>query len=133
MCKIISNPTIENNGWTLILAEQLQNANPNSFIIPSLEEREKLSLGDAAKLLFDIETREYDHIIDRGVDRMWVIVKERINGKYQGYLDNNPGQADGLELHEKDLISFGPEHIIDIEKPPHDYLVKKYGNLLFGK
>ena len=47
------------------------------FEIPDLAERQSLSPGDAAKLLFDIETKENGAIIDRGVDRMWVIVKTR--------------------------------------------------------
>jgi hypothetical protein len=90
----LSFPTIEKNGWELVSAEERAAAAPATFIIPSRAVRESLSSGDAAKLLFDIETREGGCVIDRGVDRMWVIIKAKAEGSYVGVLDNDPGTAE---------------------------------------
>ena len=69
--------TAKEDGWTLISAEDRHAAYPETFEIPSRHERESLSAGDGAKLLFDIETRKDGRVIDRGVDRLWVIVGGR--------------------------------------------------------
>jgi hypothetical protein len=58
---------------------------------------------------------------------MWVIVKAKTDEGYVGVLDNNPGVAENLKLLERDLIIFGPEHIADIQRPPRNYIVEKYG------
>ena len=110
--------TIEENGWVLVSAEERAGAAPSTFQIPPRAVRESLFTGDGAKLLFDIETRESGRIVDRGVDRMWVIVKARTESGYIGVLDNDPGTAENLKLHERDLVVFGPEHIADIGRPP---------------
>jgi len=120
-------PTIEEDGWALVSAEERAVAFPDTFQIPSRIERQSLSPGDAAKLLFDIETREDGRIIDRGVDRMWVIVQARTEAGYIGILDNNPGVAENLKLHERALVVFGPEHVAEIGWPPRDYIIEKYG------
>ena len=90
-----------------------------------------MSAGDAAKLLFDIETREADRIIDRGVDRMWVIVKAKTETGYTGVLDNDPGVAGNLKLQEGDLVAFGSEHVANIGRPPREYILEKYGASFF--
>jgi uncharacterized protein YegJ (DUF2314 family) len=92
-----------------------------------------LSPGDGVKLLFDFETKENGRVIDRGVDRMWVIIKARAMGGYIGILDNDPGTAENLKLHEGDAILFGPEHITEINKPSREYVIKKYGPSFFEK
>ena len=123
--------TIENDGWTLMSAEDRQAQHPDTFHIPSREKRESLARGDAAKLLFDIETREGARVIDRGVDRMWVIVKGRRGDDYLGVLDSDPGIAEGLNLRPGQLISFRPEHVTEIDRPPRQYVEKKYGATFF--
>ncbi len=70
--------------------------------------------------------------MDRGVDRMWVIVKGRTDGGYVGLLDSDPGIAENLRLREGDSISFGPEHICAIGNPPREYVTEKYGASFFG-
>lgn len=128
-----SSTTIEADGWALVSAEERAAAAPTTFVIPSRAMRESLSPGDAAKLLFDIETRDGGRVIDRGVDRMWVIVKAKRKVGYIGVLDNNPGAAENLTLREKDLVLFGPEHVADIGRPPRDYIVEKYGRSFFDE
>jgi hypothetical protein len=119
--------TIEKDGWTLLSGEARQARNPATFEIPSRACRESLCVGDAAKLLFDIETRESGRVIDRGVDRMWVIVKKRIGDLYVGLLDNDPGISEGVTLHSGSAVLSGPEHVVAIERPAKDYVIRKFG------
>ena len=69
--------------------------------------------------------------MDRGVDRMWVIVKARTESGYIGVLDSDPGAAENLRLREGDSVTFGPEHIADIATPPRHYVIQKYGASFF--
>ena len=131
MSKPLNSPMIPKNGWTLLSAEERALAYPGRFQIPDLTVRRSLSPGDAAKLLFDIETKENGCVIDRGVDRMWVIVKARTESGYLGILDSDPGVAENLTLRPGDLIVFGSEHVIDTGRPPHNYIVQKYGASFF--
>ena len=109
-------PTIERDGWTLLSGEARHAVHPEDFRIPDRRERESLSPGDAVQLLFDIETRAAGHVVDRGVDRMWVIVKRRVGELYCGVLDSDPGSAEGLSLRAGSEVTFGPEHVIAIER-----------------
>ena len=120
-------PKKDGHGWTLVSVEGRYADHPDTFEIPSQDERSSLLPGDGAKLLFDIETRENGRVIDRGVDRMWVIVRSRREGRYLGVLDSDPGTGDGLVLHAGDEIVFGPEHVAAIDRPPREYIVEKYG------
>ena len=131
MSDLPRQPSVAADGWTLALAEERFEAAPDSFPIPPRDERDSLSVGDAAKLLFDIETRENGRVIDRGVDRMWVIVKTRTAVGYVGVLDSDPGQAENLKLRKGDLIAFGPQHVVEIDRPPRTYIVENYGISFF--
>lgn len=106
--------TIEENGWVLVSAEERAAEAPSTFQIPPRSVRESLFPGDGAKLLFDVETREGGRI----VHRMWVIIKVRTENGYIGVLDNDPGTAVNVKLHERDLVICGPEHVADIGRPP---------------
>lgn len=125
------NSSIAGDGWELISAEDRTVAHLETFKIPAREKRESLAPGDAAKLLFDIETREEGRVVDRGVDRMWVIVKARTERGYIGVLDSDPGAAENLRLREGDGVTFGPEHIAEIANPPRQYVIEKYGESFF--
>jgi hypothetical protein len=132
MTQPYTHATIEKDGWTLISAEDRHAAHPETFQIPSRDEREAIGVGDGVKLLFDIETRENGRVIDRGVDKMWVIVKRRTaHNSFVGLLDSDPGSAEGLNLRPGDAIAFGPEHVSDIDRPSREYIVGKYGESFF--
>lgn len=124
-------PTIEQDGWSLISAEERHAAHPKTFSIPPRTKRDSLSPGDAAKLLFDIETKEDGKIVDRGVDRMWVIFKTTPTEGYIGVLDNDPGRAENLRLRKGDAIVFRSEHIAEIGRPPRRYIVENFGDSFF--
>lgn len=131
MKTIHTAPSLDRDGWVLDSAEKRASATPHSFLIPDRSSREGLQAGDAAQLLFFIETREGGNIVDLGTDRMWVLVKSRTAAGYVGVLDNDPGNAENLNLREGDLIVFGPEHICSIDAPPKEYIAEKYGQEFF--
>ena len=121
----------EEDGWTLVSGEETHALSPETFWIPERKERVSLPPGDAVKLLFDIETKEDGQVVDRGVDRLWVIVKRRVGTSYTGVLDSDPGRAAGLNLSPGIELSFGPEHVIAIKRPPDGYVLQKYGPEFF--
>lgn len=82
-------------------------------------------------MLFDIETREGGKVVDRGVDRMWVIVKTTAAGGYIGILDNEPASAENLRLRKGDAIFFKPEHVAEIGRPPRGYIIERFGESFF--
>ena len=127
------DPILELDGWELVSAEVRNAAHPDTFQIPTRDRRMSLVRGDAVKLLFLIESTEDGRMIERGVDRMWVIVKAAGDGRYVGILDNDPGEAEGVFLHLGDEIVFGAEHVAAIERPPRDYIVGKYGPEFLGE
>lgn len=129
--KVPKIPIIEEDGWTLVSAEERQNLHPDTFTIPSLGDRMHLSPGNAVKLLFDIEVEEGSRIVDRGIDRMWVIVKTRVPDGYLGILDSDPGTAENLKLRPGDAVYFRAEHVADIDRPPPEYIIEKYGTSFF--
>ena len=120
--------SIARDGWELESAEARHAKFPDSFEIPSLEQREDLKPGDAAKLLFDAEVREDGEIVDRGVSRMWVVVQSRKGRNYIGVLDSDPGYAENLSLGPGSEVLFAPEHVADIDRPPDDYLAERFGH-----
>jgi hypothetical protein len=125
-------PTVERDGWALVSAEERHAAYPDTFPIPARAARAALAPGDAAQLLFDIVTKEMGRVIDRGVDRMWVIVRAREGGGYVGLLDNDPRTAEGLLLRPGAEVRFGPEHVARVARPPREYVLDKYGSDFFA-
>ena len=118
---------IQDDHWALVSAESRHAESPDSFKIPPAEVRSALRKGDAAKLLFDIETREGGQVIDRGVDRMWVVVTAVEGPLYVGVLINDPGRAEELDLRPGRELVFGPEHVSAVDRPPDAFLVAQFG------
>ena len=117
--------TLQRDFWQLRSAEEAHRQHPETFLIPALEERQNLRRGQAAKLIFDIETQgDRDEIVLTG-ERMWVIVAERVGGLYVGILDSQPATVipnDRVYLRFGAEIPFAPEHVIEIATPPSDYV-----------
>lgn len=116
---------LEHDYWELRSAEEVHNRNQESFRIPARHDRQNLKIGQAAKLIFDIEGTNEDGTIKLQGERIWVITAERYDGFYIGILD---GQPVSVEVSDKTYLCFGaeipflPEHIIDIAEPPEDYV-----------
>ena len=118
-------PSLERDYWALESAEARHAANPDSFWIPDLAERETLSRGTAAKLLFVIEVEAEGGKIETGVERMWVVVSEVLENGYIGRLTNTPASfapEDGAYLREGCEVPFRAEHVIDIAQPPQEFV-----------
>lgn len=118
-------PQIDTDFWELRSGEAAQVEHPDTFWIPPLEQRKNLQIGQAAKLIFDIEIEDEEgNLVVQG-ERMWVIVSEIVDGGYIGILDNKPAlfePSDQVYLCYGCEIPFRPEHIIDIASPPEEYV-----------
>ncbi len=120
--------TLEEDAWELESGEARHAEAPDSFQIPSRDVRESLSVGDAVKLLFNIES-EGESGLERNVERMWVIIRERVGDLYVGVLDSSPCsiEPDPDFLARGSEVVFGPEHIVDVSSPSSEYILEHYG------
>jgi hypothetical protein len=99
---------VSNHSYQLVNAIELNRRYPETFEIPSLDERQSLSHGDFAKIIFLREAN------GRKEERMWVEVLElQSDGTYIGRLDNVPSLFSNLKLNDR--VAFGPENICDID------------------
>ena len=111
--------------WQLRSGETAHEANPDKFWIPEEEQRKNLNVGDAAKLIFDIEGENEDGTIEVVGERIFVIISEVINEYYIGILDSQPAYVepeDDFYLGFGVEIAFKAEHVIDVNRPPEDYI-----------
>ena len=107
---------LETDGWRLEDGEALHRQAPDTFWIPAAEGRARLHPGDLVKLVFRIALDNSERPFS--VERMWVIVRERVGNQYLGILDNNPyALEENDELWSGVEIAFSPRHIIDIDLP----------------
>lgn len=87
--------------YQLIDVEERNKKHPDTFWIPSLEDRTDIDVGQWVKLIF--QGKEI-------TERMWVKVTN-IVGSLVGTLDNDPA---ALPITHGDSIDFEPKHIMDI-------------------
>ncbi len=107
-------PVSDIDGWCLEDGEELHRQAPTTFWLPSQEERGGLQPGDYAKLVFRIGFGDPEPPVS--VERMWVIVRERVPKGYLGILDNNPdGIEENEELWRGIELPFAPRHVINIQ------------------
>ena len=106
-------PDLDVDGWCLEDGEAYHAAAPETFWIPDRSSRESLQPGDLAKLIFRILVDDEEEPV--AVERMWVLVRERLSGGYLGVLDNDPdGIAENDEFWSGIELPFAPHHVIDI-------------------
>jgi hypothetical protein len=116
--------------WELRSAEESHAQHPDTFWLPSRDERENLRRGQAARLIFDIESIDDFGQVQVQGERMWVVVAERCGSLYVGILDNQPASVepgDKVYLCFGAEVPFGPEHVIDIGDPPAEYVEWQLG------
>jgi hypothetical protein len=107
-------PEFDVDGWSLDDGEQCHREAPTTFWIPPLADRQALRRGDLAKLIFRIAVDDEAEPVS--VERMWVIVRERVPGGYIGMLDNEPDAiAENGEFWVGAELPFEYRHIIDID------------------
>lgn len=98
------------DGWRLANVVERNQDSPD-FKIPPVFLRENLVPGYCAKLVFEMARPS----LGIGSERMWVIVKSKSDGMYEGTLDNDPEYINTLTIGA--TVKFGPEHVADILKP----------------
>jgi hypothetical protein len=89
---------------------------PDSFWIPSAEERQSLRVGNGAKLLFALADEAGDRLAAQ-VERMWVVVTEVTDDGYVGILASSP-RSSHAAVHRGSRVTFAAEHICDIGAGP---------------
>ena len=117
-------PNLETDSWQLRSGEAVNASHPKTFWIPLRADRESLCVGQGVKLVFDIEATDESGASTVDTERMWVIVTEVCEGYYMGVLENEPASievTDEVYLCRGAEIPFRPEHVVDIQDPPHDY------------
>ncbi|TPJ12145.1 DUF2314 domain-containing protein [Mesorhizobium sp. B2-7-3] len=108
-------PNFDADGWCLDDGEEYHRAAPDTFWCPPREAREGLQPGDLAKLIFRMRIGDPD--VSVAVERMWVLVRERIPGGYLGILDNDPGAIEQNEVFWSGVeLPFAARHVIDIDE-----------------
>lgn len=113
------------DSWELRSGEESARQHPDSFHIPPLDLRSHLEVGQAAKLIFDIESEDSSGTPIIQGERMWVIVAERVGEFYVGILDSQPTS---IEPSEKVYLRFGAEipfsaeHVVEVVNPPSEYV-----------
>lgn len=86
-----------------------------TFWLPDQAQRQSLQPGDLAKLIFRISVESDDE--PEAVERMWVLVRERIGNRYLGVLDNNPSSiSQNGEFWSGIELPFEARHVIDITR-----------------
>jgi hypothetical protein len=109
-------PDFEIDGWCLEDGEAYHAAAPETFWLPERQRRESLQPGDVAKLIFRISVDNPDQEFV-AVERMWVLVRERIVGGYLGILDNEPNAiAENDEFWLGTELPFSAKHVINIDE-----------------
>ena len=86
--------------------------------------------GQAVKLLFELEGENEDGNVERLVERMWVLVAERVGDGFIGVLDNQPAALEptpDVYLIEGAEIPFWPEHVAVIAVPPPGWVDQRLG------
>ena len=93
--------------FTLESGVELHGLAPETFYLPSAEERTNLRPGDFAKLMFRMTDGE-----QTAVERMWVLVREVRPDGYVGILDNEPFCT--LSIQRGLSLQFHADHVIGI-------------------
>lgn len=100
--------------FTLESIVKRKEAFPDSFFIPTEEQRQNLSEGALVKLFFNLKNNVTGEV---STERMWVQLTEVHDNdprssplKYVGVLDNTPNLKE-TAVKAGDRINFGPEHV----------------------
>ena len=104
-------PDFERDGFYLENAVMRAKLWPQDFVIPSEDERHRVHARQTVKMDFTFALESQPKEGDE-TERMWVVVKERVDDHWIGVLDNDPRFHDAIESgHE---FHFHPDHIVAI-------------------
>jgi len=86
---------------------------PDTFWIPSDEDKAAIGVGSIVKMMFNIGDVDENGVVTDGfVERMWVEVTAIEGENLTGKLLNQPFSTDEVALH--DVVHFTVDHITDI-------------------
>ncbi len=97
---------MKSSDWELIDVEGEADTHPDSFFIPSLDERQGLRVGAVVQLHFRLNTPGEE---DPHAERMWLDVIEVLQGSYRGTLRNMPAAI--RTLQPGDVVQFEARHV----------------------
>lgn len=104
------DPSTVPTEWGLLDAESQHAAFPDTFPIPTEEERQALRTGDMVKLVFVLDPPPES---GPNAERMWLEVRNASDdGSYDGWLTNQPVVVTALEPSA--LVAFEPRHVAGI-------------------
>ena len=95
--------------YQLADGEARHRESPETFEIPTPEERNAVTDRDSVKLIFEITDGSRTQ-----VERMWVKVTGMKEGLFEGLLNNDPFCTD--ELKSGEPVTFEARHIIQIKR-----------------
>ena len=96
--------------WGLLDAEAQHEAFPDTFPIPTADERQALRTGDMVKLVFVLDPPPTS---GPNAERMWVEVRSALaDGSFDGWLTNQPVVISSLEPSA--LVAFEAQHVAGI-------------------
>jgi hypothetical protein len=101
--------------WKLRSGIKQNHLHPQTFWIPSEEDKAAVEPGSVVKLMFEQS--------DGWGERMWVIVEKVGRRRMVGSLVNRPQGFPRLDFGRR--IKFRREHIIDIDLDPHTQMVER--------
>lgn len=104
-------PMFDVDGWELESAEERHALAPQSFHIPSRNERTALKLGQRVQLLFLMLVDGADPP-EIQCEKMWVTIDRITSSGYLGILDSMPASSDALS--PGDSVEFGPQHVCSV-------------------
>lgn len=103
--------------WRLRSGVKLHEQHPDTFWIPSEEDKNEIKPGYRVKLVFNLRG---------GGERMWVVVDEVRGTKFVGTLWNHPAFIP--RLYAGDTVKFKRDHIIDVLPPRVDQMDEEAGS-----
>jgi hypothetical protein len=84
-------PCLNTDGWELRSGEAAHSAHPDTFWMPPLEERQNLKIGQAARLIFDIEVED-----EQGDIVMRAVLARGAHGASAGHRVRTRGATSGM-------------------------------------
>lgn len=113
---------MQNRSWDLEDAQKIADQFPYTFYKPSREVISLLKVGNFAKLIFGFKSDDSEA---PRAERMWVKITDVTDGRFTGYLDNDPAYIKDLKY--KDPVEFLACHIIDTDlDDPVPSVTEKY-------
>lgn len=92
--------------YTLISGIAINAQYPDTFHVPTDEQRRAVRIGDYVQLMFSGHG-------GAAVERMWVTVTSVDYPHYRGTLENQPCEPDAFGLTHGDPVAFHARHIVN--------------------